>query len=171
VVPAVADEMWEENPLLAVLIAAPSSSAPSWPAASSSAAAPTRSTSASSSARPPSGTASHAAPTPAASAASASSAASLWPVVDEESVERQRIGKDVVSNVAPANGQRIQCLRLLILDGHLNRLEMCVHGNIHSGHGAMHLRSILQLDGDSLVTELHQKPDELHSSKKRGERI
>ena len=31
-------------------------------------------------------------------------------------------------------------LRLLILDGHLNRLEMCVHGNIHSGHGAMHLR-------------------------------
>lgn len=45
-----------------------------------------------------------------------------------------------------------------VLDGHLDRLQMCVHGHVHTGDGAVDLRAVLQLHRDRLMAELHQEP-------------
>jgi len=39
---------------------------------------------------------------------------------------------------------------------------MSVHGDVNASHGPVHLSSIFELDGDRLVTQLHQELNELH---------
>ena len=53
-------------------------------------------------------------------------------------------------------------MRLLILDRHLDRLEMSIHGDVNASHGPVDLSPIFKLDGDGLVAQLHQKLNELH---------
>merc|ERR1719369_2587579 len=91
----------------------------------------------------------------AAASSTCATAALLGTVVDEQSIERKRVRKYVIPNVGTPNGKRIEILRLLVFDGHLDGLEMRVHGDVDARHGAVNLRSVLQLDRHSLMTQLH----------------
>ncbi len=64
--------------------------------------------------------------------------------------------------VGTADGKSIEILRLLVLERHLDGFEMRVHGDVDARDRAVDLRPILQLDGNSLVTQFHQKPNQLH---------
>ena len=92
----------------------------------------------------------------------------------------QSVREDVVSDVVPPDGQLVQVDWVAVLQSHLDRLEVSVHGHIHARDGSVHLRnkylsvqllpgqysnlgSILQLDGDCLVAEFHQEANKLHS--------
>ena len=87
--------------------------------------------------------------------------------------------EDVVADVVASDGERIQLDWVAVLQSHLDRLEVSVHGHIHARDGSVHLRnrylsvqllpgqysylgSILQLDGDCLVAEFHQEANKLH---------
>jgi len=98
-----------------------------------------------------------------ASASSASAAATLLgSVVDQQRVQRKRVRQDVIPNVGSSDGERVEILRFLVLDGHLDLLEMRVHGHVDSGHRPVDLSPVLQLDRHSLMTQLHQETNELH---------
>ena len=45
-----------------------------------------------------------------------------------------------------------------VLERHLDRLEVRVHGHVDADDRAAHLSPVLQLDRHGLVRELHQKP-------------
>ena len=64
--------------------------------------------------------------------------------------------------VGTADGKSIEILRFLVLERHLDCFEMRVHGDVDARDRAVDLRPILQLDGNSLVTQFHQKPNQLH---------
>lgn len=39
---------------------------------------------------------------------------------------------------------------------------MSIHADVNTGDGAVDGSAVLELDGDRLVVQLHQEPDELH---------
>ena len=55
-------------------------------------------------------------------------------VVDQQGVQRQAVRKDEVPDVVAADAQRVHRNRLLVLQRHLDRLEVRVHGDINAGH-------------------------------------
>merc|ERR1719422_366866 len=63
-----------------------------------------------------------AAPAAASTAATHSATSALGTVVNQEGVERQGIGQDVIPNVGASDGECVQILRLLVLDGHFDGL-------------------------------------------------
>ena len=75
----------------------------------------------------------------------------------------QCLRENVVSDVVASDGQCLQVDRVPVLEGHLDSLEVGVHGHVDSSDGAVHLGSVLQLDCHRLVTEFHQKSHQLHS--------
>ena len=64
--------------------------------------------------------------------------------------------------VGTADGKSIEILRFLVLERHLDGFEMRVHGDVDARDRTVDLRPIFQLDGNSLVTQFHQKPNQLH---------
>merc|ERR1719422_1745210 len=103
-----------------------------------------------------------AAPAAASTAATHSATSALGTVVNQEGVERQGIGQDVIPNVGASDGECVQILRLLVLDGHFDGFEMSIHGHVDTSHGSVDLCPILELNCHSLVTEFHQKAHQLH---------
>ena len=65
-------------------------------------------------------------------AAPAPAPARLGGVVDEEGVEGQGVGQDEVAQVVATDAQRVQLHRVLVLQRHLHRLEVCVHAHINT---------------------------------------
>ena len=52
-------------------------------------------------------------------------------VVDEESVEGQRVGENVVANIVAPNRERVERLRFPISKRHLDRFQMRIHRHVH----------------------------------------
>lgn len=53
----------------------------------------------------------------------------------------------------------------------LYSLQMSIHAYVNTGDGPVDGGAILELDGDRLVVQLHQEPDELHlGGGREGER-
>ena len=104
--------------------------------------------------------------TPRTSAASARSAPVRFPllrarlrrIVDEQRLQRQAVRQDVVANVVAADAERVQCDRIPVLYRHFDRLQVCVHCDIHARDRAVHLCAILQLDRHRFVAQFHQEP-------------
>ena len=127
------------------------------------------------SAPPPSPASSHATTTPPSSSSATPSTPTtscsrpfLGTLVNEQVLERQRLGQDVVSDVVPPDTETLQGHRVTILNGHLDLLQMGVHRHIHSSDGAVNLGPVLHLNCHRLVGELHQEPDQLHFSELSG---
>ena len=53
----------------------------------------------------------------------------------------QSVREDVVSDVVPPDGQLVQVDWVAVLQSHLDRLEVSVHGHIHARDGSVHLRN------------------------------
>ena len=101
-------------------------------------------------------------------------------IVDEKCVEWEGVGEHKVANVVSADRQRVQRCRFPIARSHLHRFQVCVHLHVdtygtHDAHQsanaptlhktstrtcdrAMYDGTILQLDGDGLIVQFHQKP-------------
>uniref|UniRef100_A0A2P2KIX8 Uncharacterized protein n=1 Tax=Rhizophora mucronata TaxID=61149 RepID=A0A2P2KIX8_RHIMU len=47
---------------------------------------------------------------------------------------------------------------------------MSIHTDIHTRNGAVNNSSVLELNRDGLIIQLHQKPHELHCSLQRNEK-
>lgn len=54
----------------------------------------------------------------------------LGGIVNQQSVEGQRVGKDVVANIVAANGQGIEGLRFTVADRHFDGFEVRIHGQV-----------------------------------------
>lgn len=54
----------------------------------------------------------------------------LGRVVDQERIEGQRVGKDVVANVVAPDTETVERLRLAVPDSHLDRFEVRVHRHV-----------------------------------------
>jgi hypothetical protein len=64
-----------------------------------------------------------------------------------------------VPDVVAPDAQLLQGDGVSVLEGHLDRLEVRVHGHVHARDGPVHLGAVLQLDRHALVRELHQKAE------------
>lgn len=83
-------------------------------------------------------------------------------VVDQQSLQRKAVWKNVVSNVVAAYAEGLQLDRIPVFHCHLHGFQMSVHRDVHSGDRAVDLGAVLQFDGDRLVAQFHEESDEFH---------
>ena len=62
----------------------------------------------------------------------AASSPALGCVVYEECVEGQTVGQDVVADVVATDTQGVKLLGVLVLHGHLDRLQVRVHAHVNT---------------------------------------
>lgn len=85
-----------------------------------------------------------------------------WGIVDEQSVERQGVGQDIVADVVTTDTEGVQLLRVSVFHCHLHSLQMGVHADVHTCNCPMNLCAIFQLNRHRLMTQFHKKPNKLH---------
>lgn len=109
----------------------------------------------------------------------------LGRIVNQQGIEGQRVGEDKVSNVVAADTEAVESLRFAVPDRHLDRFEVRVHGHVdacawdglasrregrlgatgglqerlegggRTSDGTVNDCTVLELDRDRLVVELH----------------
>ena len=65
----------------------------------------------------------------------------------------------LLPDVVSSDAERLEVDRISVLDDHLDRLEVGVHGHVDAGDGSVDLSPVLQFDRHRLVRQLHQKPE------------
>lgn len=83
----------------------------------------------------------------------------LWLDVDQQGVQREAVRQDKIADVVATDTQWLQLSGFPVFQGHFHRLQVGVHAHINTCDGAVDLGAVLQLDGNRLMAELHQKPD------------
>lgn len=122
-----------------------------------------------------------AAPTAASPATRIVLFAVLWlgRIVHKERIEWERVGEHKIPDIVAANRQGVERNGVAIPRRHLDRFQVCVHLHIDTCEDgwvseiasarlnrnaqrtcdrSVHYRSVFELDGYSLVIQLHQKP-------------
>ena len=82
----------------------------------------------------------------------------LGGVVNEEGLKLEALGQKEVADVVAADRKVVQRHGFLALDGQLDCAEVGVHGHVDAGDGAHDNGTVLELNGDGLVVELHEEP-------------
>lgn len=74
-------------------------------------------------------------------------------LVDQQRLQRQRVGQNEVPDVVAAYGHRVQTDRIATSGRrHLHRLQVRVHRHIHASDCAVQYGAVLQLNRHGLVT-------------------